>query len=188
MLVSGDAVRISTQYEEHVCQTRREGVFLTQPVSFRDHYNGEVLDWSLEITGTNNEDHTDREDWSAHAKTQVQETVDREGSSTRTCSTDPRETRSGRGVVTRDTTAGVSALEHYVSARACRMMLKGRTQQLVSYDVSAVSFRARIERDARVKLPKDFRLASVCDESILAPESRCKPEERHPETNPPMVD
>ena len=78
--------------------------------------------------------------------------------------------------MTRDTTAGVSAPEHYVSARACRMMLKGRTQQLVSYDVSAVSFRARIERDARVKLPKDFRLASVCDESILAPESRCKPE------------
>ena len=50
-------------------------------------------------------------------------------------------------------------LEHYASARACRMMLKGRTHQLVSYDVSAVSFRAWLERDARVKPPKGVRLS-----------------------------
>ena len=62
-------------------------------------------------------------------------------------------------VVTRDDTAGVSALEHFVSARACRMILMGRTHQLVSYDVSAVSFRVWLERDARVKPPKDFRLS-----------------------------
>ena len=61
--------------------------------------------------------------------------------------------------MTRDNTAGVSALELYVSARACRMMSKGRTRQLVSYDVSAVSFRAWLERDVRVKPPKDFRLS-----------------------------
>ena len=57
-------------------------------------------------------------------------------------------------VVARDNTAGVSAPEHYVSARACRMMLKGRTHQLVSYDVSAWP-----ERDARVKPPKDSSLS-----------------------------
>ena len=54
MLVSGDAVRISTQYEEHVCQPDVK-VFSDAAGEFRDHYNGEVLDWSLEITGTNNE-------------------------------------------------------------------------------------------------------------------------------------
>ena len=39
------------------------------------------------------------------------------------------------------------------------MMLKGRTHQLVSHDVSAVSFRAWLERDARVEPPKDSRLS-----------------------------
>ena len=56
-------------------------------------------------------------------------------------------------------TVGVSAPERYVSAQACRMMLEGRTHQPVSYDVSAVSFRAWLERDVRVKPPKDFRLS-----------------------------
>ena len=46
---------------------------------FGDHNNGEVLDRSLKITRTNDEITRDREDCSAHAKTQVQETVDREG-------------------------------------------------------------------------------------------------------------
>ena len=54
MLVSGDAVRISTQCEEHVCQPDVKVVF-DAAGEFRDHYNGEVLDWSLKITGTNNE-------------------------------------------------------------------------------------------------------------------------------------
>ena len=40
------------------------------------------------------------------------------------------------------------------------MMLKGRSRQLVSYDdVPVVSFRAWLERDVRVKPPKDFRLS-----------------------------
>ena len=39
------------------------------------------------------------------------------------------------------------------------MMSKGRTRQLVSCDVSAVSFRAWLEIDVRVKHPKDFRLS-----------------------------
>ena len=43
-------------------------------------------------------------------------------------------------IETRDNTTGVSAPEHYVSARACRMMSKDRTHQLVSCDVPAVSF------------------------------------------------
>ena len=61
--------------------------------------------------------------------------------------------------MTRDNTAGVSAPEHYVSARSCRMMFNGRTHQFVSYDVLVVSFCAWLERDARVKPPKDFRLS-----------------------------
>ena len=95
-------------------------------------------------------------------------------------------------IETRDNTAGGSAPEHCVNARACRMMSKGRTHQLVSYDVSAMSFRTWLERDVRVKPPKIFRLSddwsSVCDESIPAPESWHKSGEGHPETNPPMVD
>ena len=81
MLVSGDAVRISTQCEEHVCQPNVKAVF-DEASEFRDHYNGEVLDWSLKITGTINET-------SPRNRRQ-------RGSSTRTCSTDPRATRSGR--------------------------------------------------------------------------------------------
>ena len=63
-------------------------------------------------------------------------------------------------VVARDNTAGMSALDNNVSARVCRMMSKDRTRQLVSCDVSAVSFRAWLERDVRVKPPKDFRLSA----------------------------
>ena len=62
-------------------------------------------------------------------------------------------------IETRDNTAGVSAHEHYVSARACRMMSKGRTHQLMLFDVSAMSFGTWLERDVRVKPPKDFRLS-----------------------------
>ena len=77
MLLPGDAMRISTQCEEYVCRPDVKVVFETAS-EFRDHYNGEVLDWSLTTTGRQR-DHTDREVWSAHTKTQVQETVDREG-------------------------------------------------------------------------------------------------------------
>ena len=61
--------------------------------------------------------------------------------------------------MTRDNTAGVSAPEHHEIARACRMMLKGRTRQLVSNDVSALSFRGLLERGVRVQPPNDFRLS-----------------------------
>ena len=54
MLVSGDAVRISTQCEEHVCQPDVKVVF-DAAGAFRDHHNGEVLDWSLKVAGTDNE-------------------------------------------------------------------------------------------------------------------------------------
>ena len=47
------------------------------------------------------------------------------------------------------------------------MMLKGRTRQLVSHDVSAVSFRAWLERDARVKPPEDFRLSDDWLRSVM---------------------
>ena len=39
------------------------------------------------------------------------------------------------------------------------MMLKGRTHQFVSYDVSAMSFRDWLEKDVRVKPPKDVSLS-----------------------------
>ena len=66
MLVPGDAMRVSTQCEECACRHDVKVVF-DAVGEFRDHYSGEVLDWSPQ-----------------------------RGSSTRTCSTDPRETRSGR--------------------------------------------------------------------------------------------
>ena len=124
---------------------------------FRDHYNGEVLDWSLKVAGTDNE--TTR--------------IEKSGVPTRRRKSEKPSTekvihtnvfnRSKRNqvrsrVVTRDNTAGVSALEHYVSARECIMMSGSRTRQLVPCDVSAVSFRAWLERDVRVKPPRDFRL------------------------------
>ena len=150
-------MKISTQCEENVC---RPDVTVGFDVAgeFRDHYNGEVLDWSLKITGTNNE--TTRIEKSG---VPTRRHKSKKPSTERVIHTNVLN-RSKRYQVrsrieTRDNTAGVSAPEHYVSARACRMMSKGRTHQLVSYDVSAVSFRAWLERDARVKPPKDFRLS-----------------------------
>ena len=51
MLVPGGAMRISTQREEYV---RRPDVKVGCDAvgEFSDYYNGEVLDWSLKITGT----------------------------------------------------------------------------------------------------------------------------------------
>ena len=43
MLVSGGAVRICTQCEEHACQPDVKVVF-DAAGEFRDHYNGDVLD------------------------------------------------------------------------------------------------------------------------------------------------
>ena len=54
VLVPGGAMRISTQCEEHVCRPDVK-VGFDAAGEFRDHYNGEVPDWSLKITGTNNE-------------------------------------------------------------------------------------------------------------------------------------
>ena len=54
MLVPGDAARISTQCEERVCQPDVKA-FLDAASEFRDYCNGEVLDWSLKITGTDDE-------------------------------------------------------------------------------------------------------------------------------------
>ena len=54
MLVPGDAVRISKQCGEHVCQSDVKVIFVPAG-EFRHHYNGEVLDWSLKITGADNE-------------------------------------------------------------------------------------------------------------------------------------
>ena len=149
-------MRISTQCEEYV---RRPDVKVGFDAAgeFSD-YNGEVLDWSLKVTGTDDE------------TTRIEKTAvltrrhnSKKPSTERIIHTNVLN-RSKRNQVrsrieTRDNTTGVSAPEHYVSARACRMMSKDRTQQLVSYDVSAVSFRTWLERDVRVKPPKDFRLS-----------------------------
>ena len=54
MLAPGDAMRISTQCEEYV---RRPDVRVGFDAAgeFGDYYNGEVLDWSLKNTGTDDE-------------------------------------------------------------------------------------------------------------------------------------
>ena len=77
MLVPGDAMRISTQCEEYVCRLDVKLGF-DATGEFCDYYNGEVLDWSLKNHWNRRQDHTDREDCNAHAKTQVQEAIDRE--------------------------------------------------------------------------------------------------------------
>ena len=171
MLVRGDAVRISTQCE-HVCQPD-VNVGFDAAGDFRNHYNGGVLDWSLKINRTNNE--TTRVGKSG---VPTRRRKSKKPSTERVIHTNVFN-RSKRNlvrsrVVTRNNTAGVSAPEHTVSPRACRMMSKGRTHQLVSDDVSAVSFSAWLERCAG-KASEGFeferRLASVCDESIPAPDS-----------------
>ena len=105
----------------------------------------EVLDWSLKISGTDDK------------TTRIEETaVLTRRHKSKKLSTDriihtnvlnrSKRNQVRSGIETRDHTIGVSAPEHYVSAQACRMLSKGRTHQLVSYDVSAVSFRTWFER------------------------------------------
>ena len=77
MLVPGDAMRISTQCEEYVCRPDVKWGF-DATGEFSAYYNGELLDWSRKNHWNRRQDHTDREDCNAHAKTQVQETFDRE--------------------------------------------------------------------------------------------------------------
>ena len=67
ILVPGDALRISTQCEEYVRRPDVE-VGFDAAGEFSDCYNGEVLD--------SRRDHMDRENCSAHKKTQVRETID----------------------------------------------------------------------------------------------------------------
>ena len=54
MLVLRYAMRICTQCEEYVCRPDVKVVFDTAG-ELRGHHNGEVLDWSLKVTGTDNE-------------------------------------------------------------------------------------------------------------------------------------
>ena len=88
----------------------------------------------------------------------------------------------------RDDTAGVSAPGHYVSARACRMMMKGRTHRLVPHDVSAVYFRVWFARGVRVKLPKDFRLSGGWLRYVMRAFLPDASRKSAILTNPPMVD
>ena len=125
---------------------------------FSDYYNGEVLDWSLKITGIDDE------------TTRIEKTAvltrrhkSKKPSTERIIHTNvlngSKRNQVRSRIETRGNTVGVSASERYVSAQECRMMLEDRTHQLVSYDVSAVSFRTWLERHVRVKPPKDFRLS-----------------------------
>ena len=54
--------------EEHVCQPDVK-VVLDTAGEFRDHYNGEVLDFESEHLWSRQRNHTDKEVWSAHTKT-----------------------------------------------------------------------------------------------------------------------
>ena len=127
---------------------------------FSDYHNGEVLDWSLKITGTDDET-TRIEKTAVLTRRHKSEKPSTEGIIHTNVFNRSKRNQVRSRIETRDNTAGVSAPEHYVSARACRTTSKGRTHQLVSHDVSAVSFRTWLERDVRVKPPKDFRL---CDD------------------------
>ena len=93
MLVSVDAVGISTKCEEHVCQPDVKVVF-NDAGEFRDHFNGEVLNWSLKINGTNKET-TRIEKTGVPTRRHKSKKPSTEWSSTPTCSTDPREIGSG---------------------------------------------------------------------------------------------
>ena len=135
-------MRISTQCEEYVRRPELK-VGFDAAGEFSDCHNGEVLDWSLKITGT--DDKTTRIE-----KTAVLTRRHKSGkpSTERIIHTNVFNRSKRNQVRSRIET---SAPEHHVSARARRMMLKGRTCQLVGYDVSAVFFRAWLERDVRVK-------------------------------------
>ena len=53
-MLLGDALRISTQCGEYVCRPDVK-VGFDADGEFSDYCNGEVLDWSLKITGTDDE-------------------------------------------------------------------------------------------------------------------------------------
>ena len=137
-------MRTSTQCEEYV---RRPNVKVGFDAAgeFSDCYNGEVLDWSLKIAGT--DDETTRVEKNAVL---TRRHKSKKPSTERIIHTNvlnrSKRDRVTSRIETRDNTTGVSVPEHNVSARACRMMSKDRTHQLVSYDVSAVSFRSWLER------------------------------------------
>ena len=68
MLVPGDVMIISTQCEEYACRPDVKVVF-DAAAEFRDHNNGEVLDWSLKIIGVNSETTRMEKSGGAHTKT-----------------------------------------------------------------------------------------------------------------------
>ena len=114
MLVAGDAMRITTQCEEYVCRPDvKVGFDAAGEVS--DYCNGEVLDWSLEITGTDDE------------TTRIEKTavLTRRHKSEKLSTERIIHTSVLNRSKTRDNTAGVSAPEHYVSAGACRIDVEG---------------------------------------------------------------
>ena len=179
-------MRISALCEEYV---RRPDVKVGFDAAgeFSDYCNDEVLDRSLKITGT--DDETTRIEKTAvltrRHKSQKPSTerIIHTGVFNRSKRNQVRSR-----IETRDNTV---APERYVSAQACRMMLEDRTHQLVPYDVSPVSFRTWLERDVRVKPPKDFRLSDDWLRCVMKAFLLLSPgtsRESHSETNPPLVD
>ena len=86
-------MRINTQCEEYVRRPELK-VGFDAAGEFSDCYNGEVLDWSLKTTGT--DDKTTRTEKTAVLTRRYKSKKLSTERITRTCSTDPRETRSGR--------------------------------------------------------------------------------------------
>ena len=106
-------MRISTQCDEYVCRLDVKVGFDTAG-EFYDHHNGDVLDWSQKITGTDNE--TTRTEKSG---VPIRGCKSKKPSTARVIHTNAFN-RSQRNqvrlrVVTRDNTAEVSAPEHHVS-------------------------------------------------------------------------
>ena len=94
MLVPGDAKRISTQYEEYVRQPDvKVGFDAAGEVS--DYHTGEVLDWSLKNTETDDET-TRIEKTAVLSRRQVQETIGREDHPHERAQQIQEKTRSGR--------------------------------------------------------------------------------------------
>ena len=117
------AMRISMQCEEYVCRPDVKVVF-DAAGEFRNHHNGEVLDWDLKITGPNNE--TTRIEKSG---VPTRRHKSKKPSTERVIHTNVFN-RSKRNqvrsrIVARGITAGVSAPEHYVSARALQNDVEG---------------------------------------------------------------
>ena len=137
--------------------------FLMQPVSFYDHYTGEILDRDATIAGVRAELTQMQEfEWKRKSEKPPNEKV----ISTKMFHKAKGDEVRSR-IVAREYADGVFAPGHHAGTPPAwalklvisRMMSRGRTRQLASHDVSAAFFHAWLERGVWEKPPKDLRLS-----------------------------